>query len=91
MTLKQQHEHSNTGTYIACGEDLSYADISLFSTLQFMSNPTVNSAKRTEPFDPLSSIVMNQEEFPKLNAWFKNLSLSPHAKASSKPMRKKKK
>jgi glutathione S-transferase len=76
-------------TYIAGGENLSYADMSLYSTLQFMANPKVNIAKRTQPFDPLSTHVMDEEKFPWLNRWFKNLSLSPHANASSKPMRKK--
>lgn len=88
--LKWLEEHMlDDCKYIAGGEDLSYADISLFCTLKFMSNPKVNSAKRTEPFDPLSSIVTNEKKYPKLSAWFENMNLLPNAKASSKPMRKK--
>ena len=59
----EENMNKKDSMYIAGGE-ICYADMHLYSTLTFMSNPKVNSAKRTEFFDPLSELVMNEKQFP---------------------------
>ena len=49
----------------------SMADLQLYTTLEFMSNPKVNAAKLTPSFDPKTTEL---PKLPRLAAWFEHMA-----------------
>ena len=72
-------EEGIVSKYIAGGDDLSIADLQLYTTMEFMSNPKVNAGKLTEKFDPKSTVLNETES---LQEWFTHMKemLADHGK-----------
>lgn len=85
---ERDHEDGAPSSYIAGGKNFTVADMQLFTTLQFMSNPKVNAGKRTESFDPLHSHVLKKDTLPWLERWYRNMSdVGENASLSARPYR----
>eukprot|EP00941_MAST-03F_sp_MAST-3F-sp1_P002303 g2303.t1 len=70
--LEENCFHGSGDHFIAGGDQMSVADLQLYTTAAFMGK--VNKAKLFESFDPFAKGDLVEKELPKLKAWNERMS-----------------